>query len=125
MLKGIVEGVVKPIAMIFRDSLRKGEIPDDWKRANVVAIFKGGTKKDPGNYRPVSMTSQMGKLLERIIKNQLVGYLEDNGMIYDSQHGFRRKRSCLSNLLECMEMVSERLDGVAGGCNISGFQESF
>ena len=57
LLKGIVEGVVKPIAMIFRDSLRKGEIPDDWKRANVVAIFEGGTKKDPWNYRPVSMTS--------------------------------------------------------------------
>ena len=76
-----------------------------------MAIFKGGTKKDPGNYRPVSMTSQIGKLMERIIKNQLVGYLEENGLIYNSQHGFRRKRSCLSNLLEFMERVSERLDG--------------
>ena len=99
LLKGIVVGVVKPIAMIFRDSLRKGVIPDDWKRANVVAIFKGGTKKEPGNYRPVSITCQIGKLMERFIKSQLVGYLEENRLIYNSQHRFRRNRSYLSNLL--------------------------
>ena len=49
--------------------------------------------------------------MERVIKSQLVGYLEDNWLIYNSQHGFRRNRSCLSNLLEFMEMVRERLDG--------------
>ena len=75
-------------------------VPLDWRLANVTAIFKKGSRKEPGNYRPVSLTSQVGKILERIIKNQIEEYLEGNGLIYSSQHGFRKNRSCLTNLLE-------------------------
>ena len=109
-LKGIIGGVVKPLAILFRETMNRGEMPGDWKKANVVAIFKKGTKKDPGNYRPVSITCQIGKMMERVIKSQIVEYLEGNGIIYDSQHGFRGRRSCLTNLLEFMELVSRRLD---------------
>jgi ribonuclease P/MRP protein subunit RPP40 len=78
--------------------------------ANVTALFKKGSKKDPGNYRPVSLTSQICKIMERLIKEDLTNFLESNKIIYNSQHGFRKNRSCLTNLLEFMETVSNRLD---------------
>ena len=76
----------------------------------MVAIFKKGSKKDPGNYRPVSVTCQIEKMMERVIKGQIVEYLEGNRILYNNQHGFRSKRSCLTNLLEFMELGSGRLD---------------
>ncbi len=65
----------------------------------MTPIFKKGDKKIPGNYRPISLTSVVGKLLESIIRDKTVSYLESHSLIGDSQHGFRNKRSCLSNLL--------------------------
>jgi hypothetical protein len=98
-IKKCCKGLVGPLREIFRESMRVGEIPDDWKLANVVAIFKKGARWDPGNYRPVSLTSQIGKIMEGIIKEKLVDYLEGNGLFGKSQHGFRKNRSCLTNLL--------------------------
>lgn len=54
------------------------EIPEDWKEANVTTIFKEDPTKQPGNYRPVRLTCQMGKILEKSIKEDLVNYLESN-----------------------------------------------
>ena len=95
---------------IFKKSFDNGEIPDEWKLANVTAIFKKGTKSDPGNYRPVSLTSNVCKILERVFKDNIVIFLERNSCINNSQHGFRNKKSCLTNLLEFFEYVAEQLD---------------
>lgn len=67
--------------------------------ASVTLIFKKGDKKLLGYYRPISLTSAVGKLLESIIRDKIVSYLESHSLIEDSQHGFCNKRSCLSNLL--------------------------
>ncbi len=103
----IKESLFEPLVHIFRKSLDKGEIPEDWKNANVTAIFKKGAKSSPGNYRPVSLTSNICKIMERIIKDDIVNFLEKNQLIFNSQHGFRNKRSCLTNLLEFVEHVAE------------------
>ena len=67
-------------------------VPKQWKEANVTAIFKRkGHKSDPGNYRPVSLTSQIGKIFERLIRDRIVRILEENNKLRDSQHGFRAK----------------------------------
>ena len=79
--------------------MQQGVVPNDWKTANVTPIFKKGDRSSPGNYRPISLTSVVGKLLESVIRDKLVDFLERNNLIKDSQHGFRQKRSCLSNLL--------------------------
>ena len=109
-VKGSLTGVERPLLNIFRRSLEETVIPQEWKRANVTAIFKKGAKWDPANYRPVSLTSQIGKIMERMIKEDIVHFLESNKLIKDSQHGFRNKRSCLTNLLEFMEKVAKYLD---------------
>ena len=101
------EGLMKPLVQLMRGSLENAVVPEDWKRPNVSAIFKKGDKKNPANYRPVSLTSNVGKIMERIIKEEIVKLLETNKSTRDSQHGFRSKRSCLTNLLTFMEKVAE------------------
>ena len=103
---------VSPIlAKIFNASLSGGQVPEDWREANVTPIFKKGSKADPGNYRPVSLTSVCCKLLERIIKDKVVEHLLKNDLIFPSQHGFMPNKSCTTNLLEFFETVTEAVDG--------------
>jgi len=60
-LKNVAEEISEPLAMIFNRSLDDGIVPQDWKMANVTPVFKKGSRHDPGNYRPVSLTSHVGK----------------------------------------------------------------
>ncbi len=85
-------------------------MPKDWRQANVTPIFKKGSKADPGNYRPVSLTSVCCKLLESIIKDRLVEHLDKNKLILPSQHGFVKGRSCTTNLLEFFEIATATVD---------------
>ena len=62
-----------PLALIFNRSITSGDVPEDWRRANVTPIFKKGNKTSPGNYRPVSLTSVRSKLSHAIIKHPFVG----------------------------------------------------
>jgi len=87
-----------------------GGVPEDWKSANVTPIFKKGAKSEPGNYRPVSLTSICCKLLESILRDVLMDHLERNKLINQSQHGFMPKKSCGTNLLEFLETVTREVD---------------
>ena len=107
-VKGSLEGIVRPLRILFEKSLTDGKIPREWKEANVTAVFKQGARKKPENYRPVSLTSQVGKVMEKIIKKELVTYLEGNELICETQHGFRKNRSCLTNLLDFLKQWQER-----------------
>ena len=99
-----------PLELIFTKSLQDGECPDDWRSANVTPIHKKGDRADPSNYRPVSLTSQVCKMLETIVRKQLVEHLKENNLLRDEQHGFREGRSCLTNLLETIEQWTEIID---------------
>ena len=104
--------LVKPLCIIFNKSISTGRVPRDWKLANVTPIFKKGTKSHPGNYRPISLTSVVSKLMESILRDKIVYYLEKNNIIKDSQHGFRNKRSCLTNLLDFFNEVYSLYDNM-------------
>ena len=110
MLFELREFITKPLGMIYRTSLDRGEIPRDWKDAGVTPIFKKGKRYEAKNYRPVSLTSIPCKILESIIKEEIVLHLEKFSLLNDSQHGFLSGRSCLTNLLEFMEDITEILD---------------
>ena len=88
---------------MFRRSLAEGVVPADWKKANVTPIFKKGSKGDPGNYRPVSLTSVACKIMESVLRDAITEHLERNHLISGSQHGFFKGRSCATNLLEFLE----------------------
>ncbi|GAB0182802.1 mitochondrial enolase superfamily member 1 [Grus japonensis] len=87
-----------------------GEVPDDWRLANVTLIYKKGRKEDPGNYRPVSLTSVPGKIMERFILSVLTRQVQDNQGIRPSQHRFMKDRSCLTNLISFYDLVTCLVD---------------
>jgi hypothetical protein len=99
-----------PLKLLFNKTLKSGKVPSEWKHATVTPIFKKGTKGDPGNYRPVSLTSVPCKLLESIIKDKIMEHLLENNLIKDSQHGFMPGKSCATNLVEFMDVVSKAKD---------------
>ncbi|CAM5167759.1 unnamed protein product [Natator depressus] len=75
-----------------------------------MSIFKKGSRGDPGNYRPVSLTSVPGKLVETIGKNKIVRHIDEHNVLGKSQHGFCKGKSCLTNLLEFFEGVNKHVD---------------
>ena len=95
ILKELAEVISELLAIIFENSWRTGEVPTDWRRANVVPIFKKGEKEDPNNYCPISLTSIPVKILEEIIKQTVCNYLESNAVITRRQHQFLKKKSSL------------------------------
>jgi hypothetical protein len=110
LLRELREEVIPALTMIYRQSLRTGEVPEDWRNANVTPIFKKGKKTDPGNYRPVSLTSVCCRILESIIRDDLMKHLMGNDLLTSSQHGFMPNRSCCTNLLEFFETVTSVID---------------
>uniref|UniRef100_A0A4W3J087 Reverse transcriptase domain-containing protein n=1 Tax=Callorhinchus milii TaxID=7868 RepID=A0A4W3J087_CALMI len=110
VLKEVATEIVDGLSLIFQNSLDSETVPIDWKIANVTPLFKKGGREKMGNYRKVSLTSVEGKILESLIKDVIMGFLEDHNKIRQSQHGFTKGKSCLTNLLEFFENVSSRLD---------------
>ena len=98
------------LADLFRSSLDSGVLPDDWKLADVVPIYKKGGKDEAQNYRPVSLTSVSCKILESILRDILMAHLQTENLLTDAQHGFRPGRSCASQLLLAMEEWTRMLE---------------
>jgi ribonucleases P/MRP protein subunit RPP40 len=109
-LKEVQNEFSYPLLQLCKESLEEGIVPIDWKSANVCPIFKKGSKDQTSNYRPVSLTSQISKLFESILRDILVDHLEKNALLADSQHGFRRGRSCLSNVLVFLDKITRWVD---------------
>ena len=110
VLKELANELSLPLSILFNKTMEKGSIPSDWKRAEVVPIFKKGTKTDPSNYRPVSLTCVCCKILESIVRDTIVNHMNDNNLYTEQQHGFRKHRSCMTQLLEVMEDLTQMLD---------------
>jgi len=109
-LKNIAKEISLPLSVIFNKSLHERDIPNDWRVANVTAIYKNGNRNNVKNYRPISLTCILCKLFESIIKDSIMDYLKKHGMLSDCQHGFRHKRSCDTQLLEVMEDFTKLID---------------
>ncbi|KAF2357587.1 Endonuclease/exonuclease/phosphatase [Trinorchestia longiramus] len=109
-IKETAEVISEPLTNIFNRSLETGIVPDDWKRANVTPIFKKRNKQIPTNYRPISLTSVISKTIEKLLKVRITKHLSDQNLINDIQHGFREKRSCLTNLLDFFGEVNRIYD---------------
>ena len=103
VLMEVAEEIAEPVYMIYEESLLTSSIPDYWEVANITSIFKGGDRKDPGIYRPASLTSVLCKALEKLIREKILDHICREDLFSPSQHGFRTERSCLTNLLEALQ----------------------
>ena len=112
------EYIKTPLTLILRKSINEGVVPDVFKMAYVAPVYKGGSKLNPANFRPVSLTSHVMKVFERVLKVQLVRHLVENDLLKNNQHGFIAGRSTQTQLLQhytdVFEAISEgvRLDTV-------------
>ena len=109
ILKECKGNVSYPIFLIWRISFHNGIIPEDMKIQSITPIFKKGDKSDPANYRPISLTSHLIKIFERVIRKNLVHHLEKNNILSNKQHGFRKGRSCLTHLLKHVDDIIQSL----------------
>ena len=110
LLKATEIQISKPLCYIFKKSMRTGEVAKDWRQARVTPIFKKGPKGDPGNFRPVSLTSTVCRVLESVIKDELIEYLAKHKLLKLSQHGFLKGRSCTTNLTKFMDKATKIID---------------
>ena len=90
------------LADIFLQLLNSGVVPAEWKTALVTPVFKGGASSDSNNYRPIPLTSVAPKLMESIIRTEMLNYLFDKKLITKHQHGFLSRHSTCTQLLECL-----------------------
>ena len=86
------------LQVVFNKSLTESKVPKDWKVANITPIFKSGDRESPCNYRPISLTSISCKVLEHIIVSSVMRHLDGQNLLIASQHGFRKGRSCETQL---------------------------
>ena len=104
------ELIAEPLMMIFKKSLLTGQVPEDWKLAEVVALYKKGARSDRGNYRPVSLTSVCCKVLESLVRDHLMSHLLKNDLLSKSQFGFVKGRSTMLQLLSMLDRWTEFLE---------------
>ncbi|MEW8547283.1 MAG: reverse transcriptase domain-containing protein, partial [Candidatus Thiodiazotropha sp.] len=110
LIKETQKVLCKPLTIIYQKSLSEAKVPYIWKCANVTAIYKSGDKSKLSNYRPISLTSVPGKIMERLIRDALVQHMNINNLFCIEQHGFIKGKSCVTQLLEFMEDITEAID---------------
>ena len=107
-MKQCKNNIATPIYLLWIKSLETGLIPRDCKKSLIVPLHKKGKKDLPENFLPISLTSHLIKIFERIIKWNITLYLEENNLLGNFQHGFRRKRSCLTQLISHYTHISDQ-----------------
>ena len=109
VLRNLSAVLAKPLQIIFQLSINQGVFPKAWLQAGVVPIFKKGSRSDPANYRPVSLTSVLCKILEKIVVKHIIQHVKANNFYSKTQHGFTPQRSITTNLLEVLNRWTEAL----------------
>ena len=99
-----------PLTILWKKSMEKGVVPQKLKRSTITPTHKGGSRSLPENYRPISLTSHVIKMFEKILRKHIVQFMNEQNLFNVNQHGFRSGRSCLSQLLEQFDLILNILE---------------
>ena len=111
LLKGTREALNIPLFFLYKKSLEESQVPTSFKYSHIIPILKPGCNASkPASFRPISLTSNLCKILERIIRAQIIEFLESNSLLHHGQHGFRRGRSCVTQLMEHYDNIVTALE---------------
>ena len=126
VLKNLADALSKPLTELFQSALDCGEVPHQWRSALVTPIFKKGDKSKAANYRPVSLTSVCCKLCEHLVAKAILNHMDEKELLSDLQHGFRRKRSCESQLTIFVDELTRHIkDGQQVDAVVMDFSKAF
>ena len=110
VLKELSDHLADPLTWIFKKSLNEEHVPKDWRHALVAPIYKNkGSRSDPDNYRAISLTSVCCKMLEHIECIHIMKHIDGNDLLYPLQHGFRKQRSCETQLNELVHDLAKNM----------------
>ena len=109
-MKETASQISKPLTTLFNQSTKDSIISNEWKLGNAMPIHKAGSKHLVSNYRPISLTSILAKLMEIEIRDSITKHMESNKLFTNHQHGFRNGRSCQTKLLEVLEDWTSQID---------------
>nr|VZI23090.1 unnamed protein product [Spirometra erinaceieuropaei] len=110
LLFELAQELAKPQSFLCQKSFDAGILPTDWKTAHITTLYKSGSRALAINYRPVILTSICCKVMEETIKKDFMAYLETHNLLSNTNYGFRRGRSCVTNLLYTMRSWTRALD---------------
>lgn len=127
ILKEASSSIVKPLFLIYNQSIKLGKIPTAWKLASVTPVFKNkGSKNDVSNYRPISLTSIVSRIMESIIRDGLMEYIKEKNLLSPNQFGFVTGRSTVLQLLTVLDKWTKIIDdGNAIDVIFCDFQKAF
>ena len=108
--KEAAEELAPGLTHLFQISIDNGTIPLDWKSALVTPVLKKGDRSSPSNYRPISLTSIVCKAFEHVIHSTVISHFERNNILTDCQHGFRKRRSCQTQLILTIDDLARGLN---------------
>ena len=107
MLKVCGSSIYKPLEMIFKQCIETGVFPSEWKKANIVPIHKKGDKQTLENYRPVSLLPICGKILGRLMFNEMFNFFIENKRISRNHSGIKLGDSCINQLVSITHEMYE------------------
>ena len=125
ILKELADEIAPILQLIFKRSYDTGVVPTMWKTANVCPVFKKGEKFEPINYRPISLTCICCKIMEHIVTSHIMCHADNNNILYDLQHGFRKKLSCETQLIEFIDITKNLDNGQQTDCLVMDFSKAF
>ena len=109
LIKDCKKSLALPLALFWSKSFQEGKIPSKYKTQEIIPLHKKGPRTQASNHRPISLTSHIIKIFERVLREKLVSYLEANKIINTNQHGFRKRSSCLTQLLSHTSYILKSL----------------
>ncbi len=118
MLKGVATTISKPLSILFNRSLTECKFPSSWKEASVIPLFKKDCPHTPSNYRPISLLSCLGKVMERIMFKNIYNHLHSNHLLYDRQSGFLPGHSTVYQLIDIYDQICKSFDAHQYTCMV-------